>query len=331
MVIFEESKEEAAVQMKPSSDGELEELALEHMAEEERLRFDRLALESFVFAQQLTHSPSRFSKLSRVAELEHLKLSLRAAIVANHPELMELLLSGGTPEYDKIIEQCIIEFPKWEETKKELLLRFLSQDSFAYLEQAAKEKELAIRLLVELIQHQLQPARVRRGTRHKKWLRNNRMKLIAIPCLIGALVTGAVCYSKYRSPSGPNLAKGAIVTSSSTWGQFKSTSGLTDSVLSGVGAHTDEDHEPWFLLDLKSEKKISNIIVTNSDHCCEFRADPLEILVSDDGLSFVSYAKRSGIFHDWIARNSKISSARYIKVQIPERDDFLHLSEIEVY
>jgi len=175
--------------------------------------------------------------------------------------------------------------------------------------------------------------RVLRGPREAalrlRSLRRHRAAvLLAGPLFLVAL--GVVVALGTRKPLyGDNLALRHPVTTSSVDPEHPGVKGVVDGVLTGIGMHTRQERDAWVVIDLGSVQQISRVHVYNSDHCCQERASPLALEVSEDGTQYRKVASRHGKFREWEA-TFEPTRARWVKVRLLS-NNYLHLSEIEVY
>ena len=139
--------------------------------------------------------------------------------------------------------------------------------------------------------------------------------------LLGVLVlavAGIVLSS--RSPLGPDLAANR---------PWKTSSVLPNSgAPSAVLFHTQEEQDPWLEFDLGKPVEFSRVEVQNRSDCCDERAVPLVIEVSDDGAKWREVARKAELFNLWNADFSKVK-ARYVRARVLART-FLHLERVSV-
>lgn len=91
---------------------------------------------------------------------------------------------------------------------------------------------------------------------------------------------------------------------------------------------TEEQDEPWLLFDLKTSKKISGVRVENRIDCCQDRAIPLVVEVSDDNKKWKEVARRTTDFQSW-KENFDTVEARYVRLRILKRTN-LNLSRVRI-
>jgi peptidoglycan/LPS O-acetylase OafA/YrhL len=130
---------------------------------------------------------------------------------------------------------------------------------------------------------------------------------------------------------GPrNLALGRPVNASSVRrGNGELTNGLLEDAF---GQHTEQDDGPWEEIDLGAPTTIRAVRVYNRADGWEQDQIPLELFVSDDGLSYRQVARRTMPFSQalpWCISTGPIS-ARFVRLRVPNRTTMC-LSEVEVY
>jgi hypothetical protein len=70
--------------------------------------------------------------------------------------------------------------------------------------------------------------------------------------------------------------------------------------------------------------------VYNRTDCCEERLPPLILELSSDDKHYETVAQRNETFQRWDEHLPAPTKCRYVRLVHP-RDDFFHLSEVEVY
>ncbi|HMA94855.1 MAG TPA: discoidin domain-containing protein [Polyangiaceae bacterium] len=128
----------------------------------------------------------------------------------------------------------------------------------------------------------------------------------------------------------PNIALGRPVTISSQYGDVATDHTLlVDGDKTNLGFHTENGPNQWVTIDLGSPKSISKVVVYNRAECCQERAIPLRLEVSDDGTNYRKVADRTEEFDVWTAKGFS-EKARYVRLR-HLGSNFLHLSEVEIY
>jgi hypothetical protein len=96
-----------------------------------------------------------------------------------------------------------------------------------------------------------------------------------------------------------------------------------------LGCHTEWGPNQFVTVDLGAPHAIQRVVVTNRRDCCQERAVPLLLEVSDDGRAFRPIAERQEPFRVWTASGLG-AHGRYVQLRLAA-PNILHLSEVEVY
>lgn len=195
----------------------------------------------------------------------------------------------------------------------------LSSDPIADKSNLALLRDLASRLLQPLEEATRTSDRVR----IRRFLRIGTALALAIALATASLV-GFQLWLR-----GNNLALNRQTSASSAYGNQKSTSGVVDGIKTVHGFHTDEEQNPWLLIDLGSSTKVGSVVVYNRTDCCEDRAAPLVIEASADGHRWKEVARRDKKFSRWKA-SFPTTEARFVRLTIQKKTWF-HLNEVEIY
>jgi hypothetical protein len=91
---------------------------------------------------------------------------------------------------------------------------------------------------------------------------------------------------------------------------------------------TQEEEQPWVVIDLKSSQRFSAIRIKNREDCCTERAAPLIVEVSSNERTWKQVARREDVFTNWYQSFAPVS-ARYVRVRVAKRTH-LHLKSISV-
>jgi hypothetical protein len=86
---------------------------------------------------------------------------------------------------------------------------------------------------------------------------------------------------------------------------------------------------PFVVIDLGKSKTFDKVVVYNRDDCCQERAVPLFIEVSEDGKKYHTIAERRENFDKWTARRLH-TKGRFVKLRLA-KTEYFHLSEVEIY
>lgn len=143
----------------------------------------------------------------------------------------------------------------------------------------------------------------------------------------------------------PNLAlhRPALQSSTSPWSwhderAVDAAGGNNGQITGYFGFCTECEYRPWWMVDLETSQKISEIVVYNrlDDVQSALRSAHLCIAISDDRQNWHEVFAREEDFPfggaDGRALRVELTgqSGRYVRVSLPEQG-FLHLDEIEVY
>ena len=168
-----------------------------------------------------------------------------------------------------------------------------------------------------------------RKRKHRQWLLQlygARWALVAIAVLgLGSLVLAPP--GTVWSPK--NIAAGAAWRASSAESPYGTSAGKVPvSAKGSFFFHTNEEDSPWVEIELTSGS-VSGAKIVNRPDCCQTRAIPLVIELSQDQQSWTEVAHRSQPFSTWNVRFAR-QPARWLRVRVPRRS-ILHLAKIEVY
>lgn len=159
-------------------------------------------------------------------------------------------------------------------------------------------------------------------------VRAKRRIRVAIAAVVVASLLGFV---GHRLSYRPNLAlhKRVIVEKSHpTFG--RDPSALVDGNRAEMAFHTTDGPNQAATIDLGASQRVTRVVVYNRSDCCQERAVPLTIEVSEDGKTFREVARRTETFmQDWRADFSP-ANARYVRLTDLSANP-LHLAEVEVY
>nr|XP_056710576.1 fucolectin-like [Euleptes europaea] len=144
---------------------------------------------------------------------------------------------------------------------------------------------------------------------------------------------------------GPNLARGRPTSQSSTYPVASGIVGLSSNAVdgncdgqwsSGSCSHTCGDLNAWWSVDLGREYAISLVVVKNREDFCGKRMRGATIHVGDQMGDFSARSFVCGTIAD--IRDGSLSTifcngavGRFITIVIPNRVEYLHLGEVEVY
>lgn len=97
----------------------------------------------------------------------------------------------------------------------------------------------------------------------------------------------------------------------------------------GFFFHTQDEENPWLMIDLGGKYPVKRVQVLNRTDCCPERAVPLVIEVSTNKKSWKVVAQRSESFRTWDATFAS-AEARHVRVRSLRRT-MLHLAGVRVY
>lgn len=128
----------------------------------------------------------------------------------------------------------------------------------------------------------------------------------------------------------PNFALYRPVAVSSTFNaEYTHVERLVDGDVTKIGFHTQQESNPHATIDLGEAKRIDRVVVHNRVDCCQERAVPLQLQVSNDGVKFTTIAERREPFEVWVA-NGLHAKGRYVRLRVNATTSF-HLNEVEIY
>ena len=110
---------------------------------------------------------------------------------------------------------------------------------------------------------------------------------------------------------GPNLATRRPLRTSSTLPGCE-----IEPKCAGLLFHTQVEENPWVEFDLGGTKPIHRIDVVNRPDCCQERAVPLIVEVSDDRIHWKEIARNTTAFSTWTAKFPRTPAA-YVKLRGP--------------
>jgi hypothetical protein len=93
--------------------------------------------------------------------------------------------------------------------------------------------------------------------------------------------------------------------------------------------HTKEELAPWFEIDLGHSKRVQKLYVKNRADCCQERAIPLVVELSNDRANWQMVARRDSPFLLWEPSFSPVD-ARYVRLRVLRFTAF-HLEQVKVF
>ncbi|XP_026040496.1 uncharacterized protein LOC113032058, partial [Astatotilapia calliptera] len=139
--------------------------------------------------------------------------------------------------------------------------------------------------------------------------------------------------------SETNVARLGQVAQSSTYGNAKPENAIDGNRASnynqGSCAHTNNDLNPWWRLDLLKTYKINTVTITNRQDCCPERINGAEIRIGNSLNDNGNANPRCAVISSIAAGASQTFACtgmegRYINIVIPGRTEYLTLCEVEV-
>jgi hypothetical protein len=167
-----------------------------------------------------------------------------------------------------------------------------------------------------------------------KRLQRVRIERWARP-ILAALAPLAVIYALVASwryvHRPPDLAAGRPWRASSAAEGFPPAGRVGTRPKSGYEMmfHTNNDPSPWVEIDLERPTSVHRVAVTNRPDCCQDRAVPLIVELSDDAQNWVEVDRRPTEFKEWTASFNK-RTARYVRLRVAKAGP-LHLANVSVY
>jgi hypothetical protein len=157
-----------------------------------------------------------------------------------------------------------------------------------------------------------------------RWLRIGA----GIVVLSALVVTANIGISAYRHRANLAFHRPVTISSRAPFVSFKESQ-VVDGDTSNLGFHTNNDPNPFAVIDLGAPKQFDKVVVYNRADCCQDRAVPLFIDVSNDGVTFDNVAERTEIFEKWTAANLN-AKGRYVRLR-SNSSNYFHLAEVEIY
>jgi N-acetylgalactosamine 4-sulfate 6-O-sulfotransferase len=167
-----------------------------------------------------------------------------------------------------------------------------------------------------------------RAVYRQKIFRRLRIVGAAAIALLVVVAGGLKIEKRLRKP---NIAAHCPVTVSSSFGDIDNAKGmrLVDGIRTNLAFHTNNESNPFVVIDLGKPRVFNTVAVYNRKDCCQERAVPLYIEVSDDGSKYVIIAERREPFDEWQATGLH-AKGRYVRLRVGATTYF-HLAEVEIY
>jgi hypothetical protein len=157
----------------------------------------------------------------------------------------------------------------------------------------------------------------------QRWMRVGTATALALFCL------GFGGVKLFQLSPGENIALHRPTQVSSIAAEGTQGAELVDGITDNLGFHTNDEPNPSVVIDLGTSRRFDRIVVYNRADCCQERAIPLSIDVSDDGTTFRTVAKRNMVFEKWTAKGLH-ARGRYVRLQL-HAAHYFHLAEVEIY
>jgi hypothetical protein len=157
----------------------------------------------------------------------------------------------------------------------------------------------------------------------QRWLRVGVALLVVVTSLFATKVAIKKGYI------GADLALGKKWRASSAAFECHPEHEECGGAVTSIFFHTNEENKPWVEIDLGSPQVFKRIEVENRPDCCEDRAVPLFISVSDDQQHWRKIARRTDPFQKWELTFEPVK-ARYIQLKVNRRS-ILHLAAVRVW
>ncbi|XP_039973392.1 uncharacterized protein si:ch211-215k15.4 [Xiphias gladius] len=166
-----------------------------------------------------------------------------------------------------------------------------------------------------------------------------RYVTVVLPGLGRSLTLCEVEVYGYRAPTGENLALQGKASQSSLYSNgiaYNAIDGNRASDWShGSCAHTNNNFQPWWRLDLGKTHKVFSVVITNRDAVPQ-RLNGAEIRIGDSLENNGNNNPRCAVIQQIPAGFSQNFhcnglDGRYINIVIPGREEYLTLCEVEVY
>jgi hypothetical protein len=155
-------------------------------------------------------------------------------------------------------------------------------------------------------------------------------RFVRVGAVLAALGLLAVTPKLAWYAAHPDLAPDAPWTASSAAAGYASTGrGFAPSDFKiPIFFHTEVEPSPSVTFDLARIVDVRAVTVVNRGDCCEDRAVPMVIEVSEDNASWTEVAQRRETFRRWEARFAR-TTARWVRLRATRRTH-LHLESVAI-
>jgi hypothetical protein len=142
------------------------------------------------------------------------------------------------------------------------------------------------------------------------------------------VLAGGTSYGLSRMLAPPDLTPGASWRASSVYAGCDLKAHTCDGNATDVFFHTQQEQNPFIEYDLGSQKQVRRVDVTNRSDCCQERAIPLLVELSDDRKQWREVARRAETFRS-IKLSFAPTEARYVRLRAAD-DTWLHLEKVAI-
>jgi hypothetical protein len=160
-------------------------------------------------------------------------------------------------------------------------------------------------------------------------LERQRTLRVLMSLLVVAVLGLGVTLGVQRMLRLPNLAAGKPWRASSTWAECDVEAGKCGGVTTKVFFHTQEDATPWVEIDLGAPTRFASVTVKNRSDCCDDRAAPIAVEVSNDQRQWTEVARKKSVFSTWNP-SFPPQTARYVRLRVLKKT-WLHLEQVMVH
>ncbi len=183
----------------------------------------------------------------------------------------------------------------------------------------ANDALIALRALVESLDV------ARRAIRSLVW---RRLRLLGVALLLLAgLVSGVALWV---SPlEGPDLGAGKPWHASSSYPGFPGSGAKPVKHKEGAFFATNDEPNPWWIIDLQSPQQLGSVTVVNRTDCCPDRAIPLVLELSTDGQQWREVSRKTETFRTW-KPTFAATKARYVRLRAL-RQTLLHFKDVRIH
>jgi beta-galactosidase len=160
---------------------------------------------------------------------------------------------------------------------------------------------------------------------------------VAAPAIPEALTAPIPLTGKAVSPGLPEgwvcISKDATVTYSSRSERFAiHPDTLLTTQASPFAFHTDEETEPWVMIDLKKEEPVIGLEILNREPDFYGRGKNLHVWVSNDRKNWIDVFQTLEPREKWLVQLNEPKTARYVKIGLlSAAPQFFHLKGVMVY